>query len=67
MALNNTVHTKETRVRNFTTICLLLLLLAGCDRQVTVTGTGTSEFSGRLEAALAMEINGIARHNTLVT
>jgi hypothetical protein len=65
MALNNTVHTKETGVRTFTRICLLLLLLAGCDHQVPVTGTGTSEFSGRLEAALAME-NGTAKHNTLV-
>lgn len=48
-------------MRNITRICLLLVLFAGCDRQVPAT----SEFSGRLEAALAMK-DGTARNNTLV-
>jgi hypothetical protein len=48
-------------MRNIIRICLLLVLFAGCDRQVPAT----SEFSGRLEAALAMK-SGTARHNTLV-
>lgn len=65
MAFNNTVHTKETCLRNITRIFLLLVLFAGCDRQVPATAPGTSEFSGRLEAALAMK-NGTSRHNTLV-
>jgi hypothetical protein len=65
MELSNTVHTKETCLRNIYKICLLLVLFAGCDRQVPATVTGTSDFSGRLEDALAMK-NGTAQHNTLV-
>lgn len=50
MALNNTLHIEETCLRNITRIFLLLVLFAGCDRQVPSTVTSTSEFSGRLEA-----------------
>jgi hypothetical protein len=60
-----TFHVKETCLRNITRIFLLLVLFAGGDGQVPATVTGTSEFSGRLEAALAMK-DGTARHNTLV-
>lgn len=63
--MNGFAHTKETCLRNITRICLLLVLFAGCGRAVPATVTGSSEFSGRLEAALAMK-DGTARHNTLV-
>jgi hypothetical protein len=65
VAPHNSIHTKETRLKNITRICLLLVLFAGCHSQQTPTSTSTSEFSGRLDAALAMK-EGTARHNTLV-
>jgi hypothetical protein len=43
----------------------MLTLLSGCHVQEPAASTSTSEFSGRLDAALAMK-EGTARHNTLV-
>jgi hypothetical protein len=47
-----------------TNICLLLLLVTGCQDQNTTKSSPQTEMSGRLEAALAME-KGTSRHNTL--
>jgi hypothetical protein len=66
VAPNKPVHTKETCLKNITRIGLLLVLFAGCYRQVPTTLTPATELSGRLEAAVAMK-NDTARHNTLVT
>ena len=48
-----------------TNICLLLILVAGYQDQVSTMSAAPTEISGRLDAALAMK-NNTARHNTLV-
>ncbi len=53
------------RLKTITNICLLLILVAGCPGQSSTKTAPTTEMSGRLDAALAMEKN-TARHNTLV-
>jgi hypothetical protein len=48
-----------------TSICLLLILVAGCQDPASTMTAPPTEISGRLGAALEMK-KGTARHNTLV-
>jgi hypothetical protein len=52
-------------VKIVTGICLLLILVAGCDDPASTTNAPPSETSGRLDAVLAMK-EDVARHNALV-
>ncbi|QDV30148.1 hypothetical protein Spb1_20760 [Planctopirus ephydatiae] len=65
MTNDNSFDTKEFCLRNISRILLLLVLFTGCVRQEPAPVAGTTELSGRLEAALAMK-DGTAKHNTLV-
>jgi hypothetical protein len=54
----------KTCLKVITNICLLLVLVTGCQDQASTKSSPQTEMSGRLDAALAME-KGTSRHNAL--
>jgi hypothetical protein len=52
-------------VKVVTGVCLLLILVSGCDDPASTTTASPAGISGRLDAALAMQGDTV-RHNALV-